>query len=394
MYTPSPSSSRPILPTLATELVEIVGHCLERIDLLSLRLVCKALYQKSLCAFGALLTTIRTDLSQTSIQRLQALSTHELRLYVKKLLIEPGDDGKLGQGVQWHRHSSGHLDVLSPGPQTLGHLLVHNLPNCGSLHLRSPGGTEDEFDTLTHSDAVGLILLLIPSFPTTSPVSSFILDTRAHGSSFLDAKKLPMAQSRQPPFLHAWDHVQELVLEQSLTPETFAWSLDLVLHARRLRVLSLDLGFDQSEAFMERLCAAESAPCSLESLSLARGHMTVAHLLQLIEQCGGTLREISLQHLSISRFGDWPIVLGRLRSHALLLESISVHWLAAHGDEPRAHVTFPGLVSDHVVPGSEGRSVTLTTKKWKGEKRVFGVSYRGPSMSKALEMLMREAKPI
>ena len=383
----------PILPTLATELVEIVSRRLERTDLFSLRLVCKALYQKSLCTFGALLATIRTDLSQPSLERLQALSTHDLRLCVKRLLIESGDDGKLGQGVQWHRHPSGHVDVLSPGPQTLGHLLALNLPNCRSVHIRSPSGTEDESDTLTHSDAVGLILLLVPSLPTTSPVTSFTVDTRAHGSSFLDAKKLPMAQCRQPPFLHAWAHVQELVLEQSLTPETFAWSLDLVLHAPRLRVLSLDLGFDQSEAFMERLCAAESAPRALETLSLARGHMTVAQLSRIIEPCGGTLRALSLKQLSMSRYGDWPIALGRLRSHAPLLESISVHWLSAHGDEPRAHVMFPGLVSNHVVPGAGGRSVTWTTKRWKGEKRVFGVSYRGAGVDKALEMLVREAQP-
>ena len=394
MYTPSPSSTRPILPTLATELVEILSHCLERTDLLSLRLVCKVLYQKSLCTFGALLTTIRTDLSQTSLQRLRALSTHDLRLYVKRLLIEPGDNGKFGQSLQWHRHSSAHLDVLSPGPQMLEHLLVHDLPNCRSLHIRSPGGTEDESETLTNSDVVGLVLLLVPSFPTTSPVNSFIVDTRAHGDSFLDAKKLPMAQLRQPSFFHAWAHVRELVLEQSLTHEKFAWSLNLILHATRLRVLSLDLGFHQSEAFVERLCAAESALRSLESLSLARSHMTVAHLSQLIEQCSGTLRALSLQHLSISRFGDWPIVLGQLKSHAPLLESISVHWLSAHGDEPGAHVKFPGLVSDHIVPGSEGRSVTWTTKKWKGEKRGFGVNYRGPGVGKALEMLVREAKPI
>ena len=213
MSTPPPSSTRPILPNLATELVEIVSHCLERIDLLSLRLVCKALYQKSLCTFGTLLTTIRTDLSEPSLLRLRALGSHDLRLYVEKLLIEPCDDGKLGQGIQWHRHSSGYIDVLSPGPRMLGYLLAHKLPNCRILHIRNLGGTEDESDTLTHSDAIVLIFFLIPFLPTTSPVKSFIVDARAYGNSFLDAKKLLMAQFRRPSFLHAWAHVQEIVLE-------------------------------------------------------------------------------------------------------------------------------------------------------------------------------------
>ena len=391
----------PILPTLATELVEIVSHYLERTDLFSLRLVCKALYEKSLCTFKALLTTIRTDLSKPSLQRLQALSTHDLRLCVKRLLIEPSEHGKLGQGVQWHRHCSGHLDVLSPGPQKLGHLLAHNLPNCRSLHIRSPGGTEVESDALTHSDAVGFFLLLVPSLPTTSPVTSFIVDTPAHACCFLDTKKLPMAEIRQPSFLNAWAFVRELVLEHTLTPETAAWSLSLVLHATGLRVLSLDLGFDQSEAFVERLCAAKSALRSLERLSLARGHMAVAQLSQIIEQNSGTLRALSLQQLSFSRYNDWPIALGRLRSQAPLLESISVHWLTAYGDwltangdEPRSFVIFPGLVSNPVVPGSGGRSMTLRTKNWRREKRVFGVNYSGPGIDKALEMLVKEAQPI
>ena len=394
MYTPTSPCVGPTLPKLATELVEMVSLCLEPVDLLSLRLVCKELYRKSLCAFGTLLATIRTNLSRASLQRLQVLCTPELHLYVKRLLIEPGEDGKLGQGLQWLRHSSDCLDVLSPGPQTLQHLLAHDLPNCRALHIRSPGGTEDESDALTHSDAIGLILLLIPSIATMSPVYSFFLDSRAQGSSFIDSEKLPLAHCRQPSFLDAWSHVQELILEQDMTFETFAWTLDLVLYATHLRVLSLNLAFDDPENFLERLCTAETAPRSLESLNLTHGHVKIAHLSQLIEQCHGTLRTLSLQQISISRIGDWPIALGKLSSQAPLLENISVHWLSAYGDEPRTHVIFPSLVSDHVVPGSGGRSVTWTTKKWKGEKRVFGVQYRGPCVGKALEMMARAAESI
>ena len=140
--------------------------------------------------------------------------------------------------------------------------------------------------------------------------------------------------------------------------------------------------------------SSASAPRSLESLSLARGCMTAAHLSQLIERYRGTLRALSLQQLLIAQLGDWPVVLGRLGSQAPLLESLSVHWLSTYGDEPFSHVMFPGLVSDHVVPESEGRSLTRTTRKVKGENRVFGVSYRGPAVGKALEMLAREARPI
>ena len=382
------------LPTLATELVELISHFLERTDLLSLRLVNKELHQKSFSAFHNLFTTIRTDLSLTSLEKIQAICTHGLGLYVRNLLLEAGDDGEFGHDAQWSRHSLDHLDILSPGPQKLRNLLTHGLMNCRSFHICIPGGMEDESHAITPSDAVGLILLLIPSLPTTSPVSSFAVSFRSHGTSFLDAKRLPMAQCDQAPFLRAWAHLQELILEQTLTHETFAWSLNLVLHAPSLRTLSLNLGFDQSEAFIERICAAESELCFLESLSLRCGHTTVAHMSQLIEKSRGTLRALSLQQVSLSRFGDWRVVLERLKSQAVLLESISMHWLTAYGDEPRTLMVFPSLVNDHLVPGSGGRSVTWRTKRWKGVKRLVGVNYRGPGVDEALKMLMSSAEAI
>ena len=188
--------------------------------------------------------------------------------------------------------------------------------------------------------------------------------------------------------------MQELVLDQSLRPATFAWTLDLVLHAVRLRTLSLDLGLDHDNLLTERLCAADSTPRFLESLSLSRGHTTMAQLSQLIEQSRGTLCALTLRLVSISRFGDWPILLGRLRSLAPLLESISVNWLRAYDEEPCTFLMFPGLVSDHVVPGSGGRSVTWMTKKWKGEKRILRASYRGPNVGEALAMLVKAADTI
>ena len=380
------------LPTLATELVELVSQCLERTDLLSLRLVSKGLCQKSFRAFVALFTTVLTDLSFTSLQRLQAICTHGLRLYVKKLLIEAGETGKLGQDVQWSRDSLGHLDMLSPGPRMLQDLLTHDLVNCRSFHIFIPGPMQDESDALTPSDAVGLILLLIPSLPSMSPVSSFIVSSPSLGPGDLDPRRLPFAHCRQQSFLNAWMHVQELMLEPSLTPETFYWSLNLVRKAPHLRTLLLNLGYDRGETLIKRLCNGDSVPCFLESLSLAHGHTTVAHLSQLIQKFGGTLRTLSLEQIYLSRFEDWPLAFERIRSQAPLLECISINLLmAAWDDKPRSLVEFPGLVNDHIVPGSGGRSLTWRTQYWKGKERIFSVNYRGPGVGEALKMLGRSA---
>ncbi|KAM0795208.1 hypothetical protein BDR22DRAFT_872282 [Usnea florida] len=115
---------------------------------------------------------------------------------------------------------------------------------------------------------------------------------------------------------------------------------------------------------------------------------------RLIEKSCGTLRALSLQQMSLSRFDDWLAVLERLKSQAMLLESISVHWLTAYTDGSRTVLIFPSLVSDHTVPGSGGRSVTWRTEWWRGEKRIVGVSYRGPGVNGALKMLASSAEDI
>lgn len=386
------------LPTLTTELVEHISHLLGPADISSLRLVCRRLYQQSLRSFGALFTTIRTDLSLKSLQKLQVISEdNNLRLHVQKLLIKQGEAGKLGQGFEWHRHSLGHLHELLPGFEKLHNLLAHSLPNCRSFHIYSPGGTEDESDALSPSDVIALILRIVPpiSIDTSKslPVKSLIVDFSSRGTGTINMKRLQMSQYRQPTFRNAWAPVQELVLEQSLTPESFDWEMDLTFNATRLRKLSLDFGFDQSGPFVERLCHVTSLH-SLESLKLARANTSVDNLSRLIERSHDTLRVLSLRHISIQRLSDWPLALGQLKKHAPLLQKVSIQWLAAYGDEFYHRMRFPSILTDTVFSELGGRSFTMTTKKWKGERRVFGVDYQGPEVEKALKMLVKAAEYI
>jgi len=165
------------LPTLPIEVVELIAHALEPNQLFSLRLVCKQLHQKTLHPFGTCFTTIRTDLSRKSLQKLQAVSENaQLQQHVQILLVIKGEDDTLGRGFQWHRHSSGHTEAPLPGLEKLQDILVHNLPNCRSFHIRSLGGSDDESNDLTPSDAIAIILSIvaIPAYP--SSLSSWILE--------------------------------------------------------------------------------------------------------------------------------------------------------------------------------------------------------------------------
>ena len=122
----------PTLPTLAIKLVELIARFLGPTDLSFLRLACKNLHRKSLHSFGACFTTFRTDFSSKSLQKLQVISEDDnLRLYVQKLLIQPREGETLGQGFQWDRHSSGHLEgqivAVSPRSQSAKLPIVSHL---------------------------------------------------------------------------------------------------------------------------------------------------------------------------------------------------------------------------------------------------------------------------
>lgn len=379
------------LPTLPIEIVELIAQALESNELFSLRLVCKVLLHKTLHPFGTCFTTIGTDLSRKSLQKLRAVSENaQLERRVQTLLIRKGEDNTLGRGFQWHRHSSGHTEGPLLGLEELQDILVHNLPNCRSFHIRSPGGSDEESDGLTPSDAIAIILRIVAH--TSLPVNSFIVDFQY---GYIDAKRLQMWQYRQPLFRSGWSHVQELSLAQSLmTSETFDWAIGLILHATSLRKLSLGFGFDRSASFIERL-GSSNALYGLVSFSLTSTNIASdGQLRELVVRSRQSLRALSFRHVCIESGSDWPTVLGLLRGQFPSLEKFSVYWLVHYGRESGNHVMFPTLSSDPVVPGSGGRRLTLAWKKWKGERRVFGADYQGPGVDKALEMLVKAAEYI
>jgi hypothetical protein len=96
------------LCALPAELIEYIAVKLELDDLCLLRLVCKNLSRKTLHYFGSTyFAYVRTDLSRTSLQKLQQLSRHEkLGHHVRTLLIK-GPHG-MGRGHSWDRSLTFH----------------------------------------------------------------------------------------------------------------------------------------------------------------------------------------------------------------------------------------------------------------------------------------------
>ncbi|KAI9880797.1 MAG: hypothetical protein M1830_000233 [Pleopsidium flavum] len=232
---------------------------------------------------------------------------------------------------------SGHTEAPLPGFEQLQDILVHNLPNCRSFHIRSLGGSDDKSDDLTPSDAIAITLSIVAH--SSLPVKSFIVD---YGSGQVDAKRLQMWQYRQPSFQSGWSHVQELSLVQSLTSETFDWAIGLIVHATSLRKLSLGFGYDHSASFIERLCSSNVLH-GLASFSLGCAHVTSDKLSELVVRSRYSLRALSFRHVSIESGSEWPTVLGHLRDQLPSLENFSVHLAHSLWSRERnsRHVSYP-----------------------------------------------------
>jgi len=386
----------PKLCTLAVELIEHIASALEPADLFSLRLVCKGLNEKTLHYFArTYLTTVRTDLSHKSLQELKELSAHEqLRHHVRILLIKEGPND-FGRGFWWNRHPSGHLLGPSSGIQMLQDILLDNLMNCRAFHIYDTHAEEApyESDWLTSSDAIAIILTIIAE--TSLPIKSFYVDFRKGGTGKVDAKRLHTLQYQKPEFRTAWAHLQELCLEQSMTLDTFDSAVELVLGATNLQKLTLNFEFDHSSSFIDRLSSTDSFP-KLQELKLSCAYVTVGIISRFLLRFRDSLLALLFHHVIIDddSGGTWISVLSNLRSNFPLLESICVKYLKECKPGENGRIMFPALSDNPVLPGLQGGRFELIGKNFRGSPKILGVSYCGPRMDVALEILARSAEYI
>ena len=249
-------------------------------DLLSLRLSCKEISQKTFHRFGqAYFTTLRMDFTHNNLQKLLSISKHgQLRHFVRTLLIK-AKNNYLGRGFYWHRLEDGNRSAcvdpwLSPGVQLLRDILK-GMTNCNSFHIHSPGGLEVHYDSeyLLPSDAVSIILSVIAE--TGMPIKSFTVDFRSWGTGSVDAKRVQMSLCQRLTFRNAWKSVEELRLELSLTPETFDWAKGLVLQTMSLKKLSLHFDFDHTTSFIGNLVTFPQVFRGLQEFKLSCAQVTV-----------------------------------------------------------------------------------------------------------------------
>ncbi|KAJ5726982.1 hypothetical protein N7493_006009 [Penicillium malachiteum] len=385
-------SGATIFPTLPVELIELIAQSLESVDpdsLLDLRLVCRDLQKKTFNHFARLFfSSIRTDLSEESLSRINALSRHEeLRSHVQGLafMLQNG----VGRGLAWNRHPWGPLSAPMEIEQIrrLRDNLVNNLINCRSFFIvcRYPEGHPD-LNRVTVTDAVAVFFALVVD--SGLPVSSFhlIYANRNSRTLMMDMRRVPKLLYRQPKFRMVWSNLEKLSLEQYLTLDNFGFLLELILSAPNLKTLLLNLGsHDLAAEFIHEL--AETASFTqLEELALFRTALRANDLVTLLKDAQDTLKTLTLYRISVPQEDNWSSVLKSLSQGFVNLESISLYYLWSNFSKGEL-LSFPCLEKAPVIYQTQGQRLHIFYTESQKNQTALGVEYSGSNMSRVLSLL-------
>lgn len=411
------------LPTLPTEVVELIALATERSDLLNLRLACKTLSRKTCRVFvQRYFANLRTDLSSKSLQKIHEISQSEhICEHVLCLVISDKPTGEkrvdLGQGFHWPRRPSGRL--INPQQivcvRALQDMLQKCLTNCRSFRIHGSEALEldpSKDDCILPFDVIYIILDIVAD--TGIHIQS--LNLEIHGE-LLKEREFDVSMCQQPRFQKAWSSIKELRLNCSYPSRSDYGDLitGLITHACSLRALSLrslpDFGSD-----VLGLCIISNAiPSSLQELILSANDFGPTTLARLIRPCRNTLRRIEFYGCFLSKGDSWVKVLHHLRDQYPSLESLTVD-NAFEGEEgEEKHVIFRPSTHEQ-MPESRFKTVifvpcqpcALSTPNqgalsWRNKKNletilykdcppresITGVRYEGSRMTEALAMIIQ-----
>lgn len=383
-----------LFPTLAVELIELIANDVEGQGLLNLRLTCRVLQKKTFHSFARrFFTSIKTDLSDDSLQRVDALSQHEtLRPYVQGLafMLQNG----IGRGLVLDRHPWGSLSAPMEveAIRRLRDNLINKLTKCRSFFIfcRYPEGHPD-MNRVTITDAVAVFFALI--IDAQLPVSSFhlIYANKFSRTLIMDMRRLPKLLYRQPEFKVAWSNLQKLSLEQYLTLDNFGFLLELILSAPNLRTLLLNLGsHDLACEFMHEL--AETATFSqLKEFALFRTLVRAPDLIKMLGHVRRTLSNLTLYHVSLAQDDHWTSVLRELSRDFPDLTSISLYYLWTNAPTKEV-LSFPDLQKAPIIYESPCQRLhMLYAERPIKSPAVLGVEYSGPKVPQVLSLLQTTA---
>jgi hypothetical protein len=386
---PHPHPPEPPFPSLAVELVELIAGHLEADGLLELRLTCRDLQKKTFHQFARrFFSSIKTDLSEESLGRIDALSRHsQLRSYVHGLafMLQNG----VGRGLVWDRHPWGPLSapLEIEAIARLRDNLVTKFTNCRSFFIfcRYPEGHPD-MDRVTISDAVAVFFALVIDAQLTVTSFHLIYVNKYSRTLVMDMRRMPKLLYRQPGFKTVWSNLRKLSLEQYLTLDNFGFLLELVLSAPNLQTLLLNLGsHDLASEFMHGLAETASFP-HLQELALFRTAVQIPDLKKLLHGLRGNLTALTLYHVSLTPDEDWMSVLRELSQSFSSLQSISLYYLWATAPTKEL-LSFPDIHKAPELCGKPKQRLNMLYSENLQSPTVLGIEYSGSNMPDVLRLL-------
>ena len=391
------------LQDLPPELVEAVASLLEPTDLCALRMTCRTIYNKTYHVFWRTsLQNIQTDLSHSSLTKLDMLSNNpELCCYVHRLTFKEFDENNLilGEGLDWNRHSPGHLIDLQEQPAAkLLRPILSRLVNCKSFECCSISTPDhlDLEDAHRATDAVQLILDIVAE--TRLPVASFSVNFRDHyetGCVYLDPSRLHLGYFKKPGFVDKWAHLGELNLDFTPDFEILNWATDLILLAPNVKKLNMRLDIDNNTfILMRRLASTESLVWPrLQELRLGRNRSPLADLTALLDKCKQTLRVLHIRMLTTdATVSDLGIFFETLNRIFPCLEDIGFGpWFSRPriGIQRLSAVHCSPLLENLDMDETEKAKVDVAYEDHYGERTVRSVAYSGPQVHAVLDSLAR-----
>jgi len=397
-----PSSPKPRIPDLPTEVIENIATWLQASDISSLRLSCRMIERKLVYHFGSTyLPILKTDLSLGSLEALQTLARHkDLRPYVRTLHFAVPDEAPsltrgyyFGKGFGWTRNRSGILVFPITQVQMLKEILINELVNCRSFCIDV--WTEDrelphDENCLTSSDILAIVLYLV-SDPAIRILSLEIGLHNGQTTMGIETSRLYIEDSRKPGLKSPFAHLRDLSFRQIIYNNNAPWAANLISNAPSLQKLNLDDYNDQEFSLIARLASLNFLP-PIQDLTLSSAHAALEVTIQFLLRLRSSLRRLKFRSFWIRRGGTWVSLLSLLKRDFPLLESIHLEFIKDGSIGTQTYVVFPTLEENPKVPGTNGeRIINVRHKHWKGEKRVMGVSYEGPKIDVALDMIIESA---
>lgn len=391
-----------ILPTLPLEIVEMICNELNTQDLTSLMGTCRDAYRLTIRCLAERYTEIYTDFSQASFDHIHAIASNKvMREYVQRLVIltcEP----YLGSGVNWKWSLAGHVKNTMDMAviKRFRDDLVSGLVNCRSFiispirpegHLYPDGEEEEgeEQERRFNPDDAACILLDIISDASLPPKIFWYGRGVNYTTDIMNISRLPKSLFSNAGFRAGWGALENLHLEQGLTPMNYSFIMDMITHAPNVRKLYLSLGpKDLAVEFFSQLSRSSNLPSNLERVTLSFTAIEADDLINILYQSRHSLQRLILDGVAGLSTG-WLTFLAKMKSQFPVLQTIDLNMLYGEG----VIILFPAIKN---YPSEKSqmfklRSCDSPALEESGIEKadIIGITYTGPEMGVALDVLLK-----